>query len=59
VDDGEILRLFFPLSDGMKVQVFAEVTNHVHEIGFAARFFDVTPTQHEFLENFVAVNKAE
>ena len=55
VDDGEIVRLFLPLTDGMKVQVLAVVANHVVEIGFGAKFFDVSPAQHEFLTNFVAI----
>lgn len=56
VDDGEIVRLFLPLSDGMKVQLLAVVANHVVEIGFGAKFFDVSPAQFEFISNFVAVH---
>jgi hypothetical protein len=56
VDDGELVRLFLPLSDGMSVQVLAVVANHVMEIGFGAKFFDVSPAQREFLSNFVAVH---
>jgi hypothetical protein len=56
VDDGELVRLFLPLSDGMKVQVLAVVANHVMEIGFGAKFFDVSPAQHEFITSFVALH---
>jgi hypothetical protein len=55
VDDGELIRLFLPLSDGMKMQVLAVVANHVMEIGFGAKFFDVSPAQHEFIASFVAM----
>ncbi|MBA2379027.1 MAG: PilZ domain-containing protein [Blastocatellia bacterium] len=54
-DDGEIVRLYFPLSDGMKVEFMAEISNHEKEIGFAARFVDMTRSQREFLSSFIAM----
>ncbi len=52
-DDGEIVRLYFPLSDGMNVEFMAEISNHEKEIGFAARFVDMTRSQREFLSSFI------
>ncbi|MGQ0541151.1 MAG: PilZ domain-containing protein [Blastocatellia bacterium] len=58
-EDGETVRLFMPLGEGMKIQINGEVTNHVFEIGFAVRFVDLTPAQKDFLYNFVAMHKAQ
>lgn len=55
VTDGEPVILYLPLSDGTLVQFAAEVSNHVIAIGFAAQFVDLTPSQTEFLESFVAM----
>src|SRR5687767_105140 len=53
VEDGETVRIFFPLSDGMKVQFWGEVTNHIYEIGFAMFFIELSGGQRDFLEKFV------
>ena len=53
VEDGENLKLFLPLSDGMKVQFWGEVVNHVFEIGFAVRFIEISESQRSFINNFV------
>ena len=53
VEDGESLKLFLPLSDGMKVQFWGEVVNHVFEIGFAVRFIEISESQRNFINNFV------
>ncbi len=55
--DGEVVRIFFPLTDGTKVQLFGEVRNHVVEIGFALRFMDLSESQKDFLESFVAMHR--
>ena len=54
VSDGEIVKIFLPLTDGMKVQLRAEIVNHVFEIGFAVRFIELSEGQKDFLEKFVA-----
>ena len=54
VDDGETVKIFLPISDGMKVQFWGEVVNHVIEIGFGARFIELSEAQKDFLEKFVA-----
>ena len=38
VEDGEQVKIFFPLTDGRKIQLWGEVANHVFEIGFAIKF---------------------
>ncbi len=53
VEDGENVRIFLPLSDGMKVQFWGEVANHILEIGFAARFIELSDAQKDFLEKFI------
>ena len=53
VEDGEKVKIFFPLTDGRKIQLWGEVANHIYEIGFAMRFIDLTDAQKDFLEVFV------
>lgn len=53
VEDGEQVKIFFPLTDGRKIQFWGEVANHVFEIGFAVKFIELTEAQAEFLEVFV------
>ncbi|MEO8647933.1 MAG: PilZ domain-containing protein [Acidobacteriota bacterium] len=57
--DGSLVTLFLPLSAGMKVQFVGEVTNHLVEVGFAARFLDLTYAQKEFLSNLIEMYKEE
>lgn len=54
VQDGENVKVFFPLTDGRKIQFWGEVINHVLEIGFAIRFIELSNAQKDFLEKFVA-----
>lgn len=53
VEDGEKVKIFFPLTDGRLTELWGEVVNHVYEIGFAMRFIDLTEAQADFLEVFV------
>lgn len=53
VEDSENVKIFFPLTDGRKIQFWGEVVNHVFEIGFAMRFIELTEAQKDFLEKFV------
>lgn len=53
VEDGENVKIFFPLTDGRKIQLWGEVSNHVFEIGFAVKFIELSEAQREFLEVFV------
>ena len=54
VEKGENVKLFFPLAEGMKVQFWGEIVNHVFEIGFGVKFIEVNAAQREFLEEMVA-----
>lgn len=53
VEDGEKVLIFFPLSDGMKVQFTSEVVNHTFEIGFGVRFTELSPAQKGFLTKLI------
>ena len=59
VSDGELVKIFIPLSDGMKVQFLGQVANFVYEIGFAVLFLSLTEAQTEFLQNFVEMQRDE
>ena len=52
-DEGELVKLYLPMTDGMPVQFDGQVSNLAPEIGFAVEFLFMTPSQKEFLENFV------
>jgi hypothetical protein len=52
VEDGENVKIFFPLTDGRKIQFWGEVVNHDFEIGFAMRFIELSEAQKDFLEKF-------
>ncbi|MDQ3180833.1 MAG: PilZ domain-containing protein [Acidobacteriota bacterium] len=53
VEDGENVKIFFPLTDGRTIQFWGEVANHVFEIGFAMRFIELSDSQKDFLEKFI------
>ncbi len=53
VEDGDKVRIFIPLADGMKVEFTGRVTNHVYEIGFGARFDKISAAQRDLLASLV------
>ena len=53
VEDGEGVLVFFPLSDGMKVQFTGEVINPIYDIGFGVRFTKLSAAQKAFLEKLI------
>lgn len=53
VEDSENVKIFLPLTEGMKVQFWGQVINHVFEIGFAVRFIELSPAQKDFLDKFI------
>lgn len=53
VEDGERVLIFFPLSDGIKVQFTGEVTNHTYEIGFGVHFIELSAAQKDFLSKLI------
>ena len=55
--DGDEVRVYLPLSEGMTVQFEGVIANHVLEIGFALDFSEMTEAQAEFLESFIELRK--
>jgi hypothetical protein len=53
VEDGDYIKIWFPLTNGNKIEFWGEVVNHVFEIGFGVSFIKLTEAQQEFLEVFV------
>lgn len=54
VVDGEQVKLYIPLADGMKVEFDAHVANSVYEIGFGVRFGPLSAAQRELIGKIVA-----
>jgi len=54
--EGQVVRLYFPNSDGSSVEILSEIKNHATEIGFGVRFVDLTDFQKEFLHNFAQLH---
>lgn len=59
VRPGDLIRLYLPLGDGMKVQIAGEVKNHVHEIGFAMRFIDPTEAQTRVISGLMESHRSD
>ena len=55
--EGERVYVYLPGSTGDSIRLAGEVTNHVFEIGFAARFIDVGEKEKAFIEDFIAKHK--
>jgi hypothetical protein len=53
VTDGETVKLFVPLADGMKVEFSGRVANHVLEIGFGLKFDQLSAAQRDVLSRLV------
>lgn len=53
VADGDLVRLFIPLADGMKVEFNGRVANHVMEIGFGLKFDQLSSAQRDVLAKLV------
>jgi len=53
VEDGETIKIFVPLADGMKVQFTGRVANHVYEIGFGLKFDQLSAPQKDLLNQIV------
>ncbi len=51
--DGDAVKVFIPLADGMKVQFDGKVANHVYEIGFGVRFEQLSAAQRDLLIRLV------
>ena len=53
VQDGEPVRVFIPLSDGMKVQFEGRIANHVLEIGFGVTFSTLSGPQLDLINSLI------
>ena len=53
VNDGDPVKIFVPLADGMKVEFTGRVANHVFEIGFGVKFDRLSEAQRELLVKLV------
>ena len=53
VSDGERVKLFIPLADGMNVEFGGHVANHVIEIGFGFKFAPLSDAQRDMLMKIV------
>lgn len=53
INDGDPVKVFVPLADGMKVQFDGKVANQVYEIGFGVRFEQLTAAQRDVLIKIV------
>jgi hypothetical protein len=56
VSDGEFVKIFIPLTDGMKIEFLGQVANFVYEIGFAVHFLSLSEAQKDFLNSFVEIH---
>jgi hypothetical protein len=52
--EGETLKLFLPIGEGMKLEIAGKVKNKVFEIGFALRFVGLTEAQKRVLREFIS-----
>jgi len=59
VGDGEQVKLFIPLADGMKVEFGGRVANHVFEIGFGLKFDQLSAAQRDLLIKIVRRTEQE
>jgi len=55
-DNGEVVRIYLPLTDGGRFEILGEITNNVEDVGFGVRFVNVSDVQREFLVNFAELH---
>ncbi len=53
VSDGDVVKVFLPLGEGMKVQMLGEVRNHLLEVGFALEFVAPTEAQINIVKSLI------
>ncbi len=59
VEDGDNIKIYIPMKDGVTVQFWGKVVNHVFEIGFGVRFLGLTDVQREYLKKYLDVLKQD
>lgn len=55
--EGDSVKLFVPIGDGMKAELRGVVKNHVFEIGFALRFVDLSEAQKRVVMDLIKRHK--
>lgn len=55
--EGETLKIFLPIGEGMKLEVTGVVKNKVFEIGFALRFIEMSEAEKRVLREFIASHR--
>ena len=53
VDDGDEVRIDFPLKDLGSDPLTGSVANHAFDIGFGVRFLDLSPVQQAHLDKYI------
>ncbi len=53
VSDGDQVKIYIPLADGMKVEFTGRIANHVVEIGFGLKFDKLSDAQRNVLTAIV------
>ncbi len=53
VEDGDVIKFYLPVSDGMRIEFSGEVINHVLEIGFGMKFVDLNSAQEELIVGLI------
>lgn len=59
VEDGDNIKIYIPMNDGVTVQFWGKVVNHVFEIGFGVRFLGLTDIQKDYLQKYLDVLKGD
>jgi len=55
--NGEVVRIYFPMSDGSRFELVGEVINHEKDIGLGIRFVNLSDAQRQFLQNFAELHQ--
>ncbi|MGH7783411.1 MAG: PilZ domain-containing protein [Candidatus Binatia bacterium] len=53
VDDGQIVKVLFPLSDGRRALFWGKIVNHVFDVGFGLKFVAITDMQQSLLKRLI------
>jgi hypothetical protein len=53
VEDGQMVKVYLPLSDGRKVVFWGKIVNHTFDVGFALKLVSVTNAKQSLLNRLV------
>jgi hypothetical protein len=59
VEDGDVVKMYLPVSDGMRIEFSGEVINHVLEIGFGVKFVALNSAQEELIDRLIESARVE